>query len=127
MRGKAELVDGKRRDKVQVRVRGLTAGETYTWSVRKAAEGEDACAGEAVDAFEYAPLKARRKGNSKSRARSREFAAEDGAVYAVVVTDAEGADVACGEFSRKGKGHKRGDDEPSGDDDPVRRRRAVRR
>src|SRR5687767_2577145 len=46
VRGKAELVDGGRRDKVRVRVRGLSAGETYSWSVRKAAEGEDACAGE---------------------------------------------------------------------------------
>jgi len=118
VRGKAELVDGGRRDKVQVRVRGLVAGETYAWSVRKAAEGEDACAGEAVEAFEYAPLEARRRGHGKARARSLEFAAEDGAVYAIVVTDAEGADVACGEFARKGKGHEGADeveDEP-GDD-----------
>jgi hypothetical protein len=103
-RGQAKLVDGKR-DKVQLQVKGLEAGAVYTWSVRSAAEGEDACAGEAVDAFEYRDLTARRHGNSRARARSRDFTAEDGTSYAVVVTDAEGTDVACGAFLSKADRH----------------------
>ena len=97
VRGQAKLVDG-RRDKVQLQVKGLEAGATYTWSVRSATGADDACAGEAVDAFEYNDLTARRHGNSKVRARSRTFAAEDGTSYAVVITDADGNDVACGAF-----------------------------
>jgi hypothetical protein len=100
VRGQAKLVDG-RRDKVQLQVKGLEAGATYTWSVRSATGAGDACAGDAVDAFEYKDLTARRHGNSRARARSRTFAAEDGASYAVVVTDADGTDVACGEFLSK--------------------------
>jgi hypothetical protein len=68
-------------------------------------------------AFEYASFDGRRRGGGKVRARSREFAAEDGAVYAIVVTDAEGADVACGAFARKGKGHEQSDEAKGGDDD----------
>ena len=148
LRGKAKLVDGARRDKVQVHVRGLTAGESYSWSVREAAptaesaNGEPAgeagaCAGEQVAAFEYSSLVARRHGQSKARARSKAFSAEDGAAYVIVVTAADGTDVACGEFegraSRKqakaqrkaerraaerksGKKGGKGDDDESSDD-----------
>jgi hypothetical protein len=133
IRGHAELVDGKRRDKVQLQVKGLEAGAAYTWSVRSATGEGDACAGEAVDAFQYGDMTARRKGNSRARSRSREFTAEDGTSYAVVVTDAEGVDVACGQFLSKadrraakkkaGKAHgkakhdEQGDDDAQGDDD----------
>ena len=122
IRGHAELVDGKRRDKVQLQVKGLEAGATYTWSVRSATGADDACAGDAVDAFEYGDLTARRHGNSTARSRSRTFAAEDGTSYAVVVTDADGNDVACGAFlskadrraaKRNAKAH--GKDEHAGD------------
>jgi hypothetical protein len=126
VRGQAKLVDG-RRDKVQLHVKGLEAGATYTWSVRSAADGEDACAGDAVDAFEYKDLVARRHGNSKARSRSLEFTAEDGTDYAVVVTDADGNDVACGEFLSKAdrraakreakKAHGKGEHGDQGDDD----------
>ena len=101
IRGEAKLVDGSRRDKVQLHIKGLQAGAAYSWSVRSATGDDDACAGEAVDAFEYDALNARRRGNSKARSRSRTFTADDGASYAVVVTDADGNDVACGEFLSK--------------------------
>jgi hypothetical protein len=127
VRGQAKLVDGKRRDKVQLHVKGLTAGESYTWSVRSASGDADACTGEAVDAFEYGTLTARRHGNSGARARSDSFAAEDGASYAVVLTSADGTDVACGEFKTKSqrkaerraakKAHGKGRHEASGDDE----------
>jgi hypothetical protein len=131
VRGQAKLVDG-RRDKVQLQVKGLEAGATYTWSVRSASGSDDACAGDAVDAFEYNDLTARRRGNSKARARSRTFAAEDGTSYAVVITDAAGNDVACGAFlskadrkakrqaERKAKGKHAGDqqgDDSQGEDE----------
>jgi hypothetical protein len=131
VRGQAKLVDG-RRDKVQFQVKGLEAGATYTWSVRSASGSDDACAGDAVDAFEYNDLTARRRGNSKARARSRTFAAEDGTSYAVVITDADGNDVACGAFlskadrkakrqaERKAKGKHAGDqqgDDSQGEDE----------
>ena len=141
VRGKAHLVDGPRRDKVELHVRGLTGGESYSWSVRQVAPvaeaagdetgGEDEtdpeketgaedetdaeketgaehepaaeaeCGGEEVAAFSYEPLVARRHGHSKARARSKAFAAEEGATYVIVVTAADGTDVACGEFESK--------------------------
>jgi hypothetical protein len=126
VRGQARLVDGTRRDKVQLHVKGLAAGESYTWSVRSASGDADACSGEAVDAFEGGTLTARRHGNSGARARSDSFAAEDGASYAVVLTSADGTDVACGEFKTKSqrkaerraakKAHGKGGHEASGDD-----------
>ena len=101
VRGKAKLVDGPRRDKVQLHVRGLTARQSYSWSLREASGDAGACTGEAVDAFAYEPLDARRRGHARERARSRTFTAEEGTSYAVVVTAADGTDVACGEFASK--------------------------
>ena len=101
VRGKAKLVDGPRRDMVRLHVRGLAPGSTYSWSVRQASGEDDACAGEAVDAFGPSSLNARRRGRVSDRARSRTFTAEDGARYAIVVTDDDGADVACGAFESK--------------------------
>ena len=140
VRGQAKLVDGSRRDKVQLHVKGLQAGESYSWSVRSATGDGDACTGEAVDAFTYDALTARRHGHSKARSHSQSFTAEDGVSYAVVVTAADGTDVACGEFQSKAdrraakakrkaerraakrKAHKHessGDDESADDDEPA--------
>jgi hypothetical protein len=119
VRGKAELVDGPRRDRVQPHVGGLTAGAGYSWSVRQAAGEGDACTGEVVDAFSYDALDARRRGHGRERARSRDFAAEDGTSYAVVVTAADGTDVACGEFAsrssrRRSKAQRKADEHGGG-------------
>ncbi len=102
VRGKAVLVDGRRRDRVKVRVRGLDRGVAYTWEVR-----QGGCAGEAVGGFRYRALNVRR-GGAKGRGVSRSFTAAEGASYALVVSGPDGA-VACGEFERKGgKKKKRG-------------------
>jgi hypothetical protein len=136
VRGQAKLVDGSRRDKVQLHVKGLQAGESYSWSVRSAAADGDACAGDAVDAFSYDALTARRHGHSGARTRSTSFSAEDGTSYAVVVTAADGTDVACGEFQSKAdrraakakrkaerraakRKHESSGDDQSGDDDSA--------
>jgi hypothetical protein len=123
VRGKASLVDGKRRDKLQLRVKGLEAGATYTWSLRWAATAGDACTGEAVGSFAYSSLEGRRV-NVRSRARG--FSGGSGR-YAVVIADAEGEAVAClelkSEAQRKAdrgaaaeQGDEAGDDD-SGDDE----------
>jgi hypothetical protein len=115
LRGKAVLVDGRRRDRVKVRVRGLDRGVAYTWGVR-----QGGCAGEAVGGFRYRALKVRR-GGAKARGVSRSFTAAEGASYALVVSGPDGA-VACGEFERKGgKKKKRGGEDvvaPACDDVP---------
>ena len=101
LRGAAELRDRSRRDRVDLRIRGLQAGTAYRWEVRKAAEGEDACNGETVGELVYSELNTRRRGGGKARAFSRTFAVESGAVYAVVVSTTEAVDVACGVFKSK--------------------------
>ena len=122
MRGKATLTDGKRRDRIRLRVRGLEAGASYSWSLRRAAAGGDACTGDEVAAFSYSALQGRRHGKAGSRSRGSGFAAGDGA-YAVVVTDAEGEDVACFELKSKAqrraerKKHDSADDESAADED----------
>lgn len=103
VQGKAKLFDGKRRDKVSVRLRGLTAGGAYAWELRQAAAGGDACAGEAVEGFTYRALKVRARGKGGAKGKSRAFVAEAGAAYAVVVTGPDGAPVACAELEPKGR------------------------
>jgi hypothetical protein len=122
--GQARLSDGDRRDRVRLTVRGLERGQSYTWSLRKAAAGGDACTGEVVDAFEYGTLRRRHPHDSD---RSRDFAVEADAVYAVVVTAADGTDVACGTFADKaadggkkgGKGRDKAGAEDVSDDDSA--------
>lgn len=135
--GKAVLVDGRKRDRVKLRVRGLDRGVAYTWEIR-----QGGCAGEAVGGFRYRALKVRR-GGAKGRGVARSFTAAAGASYALVVSGPDGA-VACGEFERKGGKKKKkrggedvdppacedapaddeglddfGDDELGGDDEPL--------
>ena len=129
VRGGASLVDGKRRDKVRVRVRGLEAGATYGWSLRKAPAGGDACTGSEVASFSYATLRTRRHG-AGGRARTKGFAAGDGA-YAVVIEDEQGEAVACLELKSEAQRRaeredaqreqdEQGDDDgASGDDDEL--------
>ena len=124
VRGDASLVDGKRRDRFRLRVKGLDAGATYTWSLRQAAAGGDACTGETVGSFRSTSLEGRRRG-SKVRSRSKGFAAAEGFSYAVVITDEAGEDVACAELrtkaqrkaERKASKRKGSKQEQSGGDD----------
>jgi hypothetical protein len=120
VRGKAQLVDGKRRDKVRLRVKGLEAGATYGWTLRKAPAGGDACSGNVVGSFTYSALHGLRGGNARAQARGRAFAGGDG-VYAVVVTDAAGEDVAClalkSRAQRKAERKRAEQRQDAGDDD----------
>src|SRR5688500_6668185 len=48
-RGRAQLVDGKKNNKVSLHMKGLKPGETYLWHVHQAtAEGDPCAAGSTV-------------------------------------------------------------------------------
>ncbi len=120
VRGAASLVDGKRRDRFRLRVKGLAAGATYTWTLRQAAGDGDACTGETVASFSYSSLQGRRKA-AKVRSRAKDFSAATGASYAVVIVDETGEDVACAELltkaQRKAAKRKAAGQEQTGGDD----------
>jgi hypothetical protein len=112
-RGRAHLVDGRKRDKVSLHMKGLTPGATYLWHVHQATgEGDPCAAGSAVanpapyPGFEYRKLTARKSGNANSKGRSSTFpvAAEDtGGDYYVNVHLQDGTVVACGVLEPKRK------------------------
>jgi hypothetical protein len=104
-RGRARLLDGRRRDKVSLHVKGLEPGATYLWEVR-----EGTCEDEAATASEgwtYRELTARESGNANSKARSEDFSSRDGD-FSVAVTREDGTEVACGDFERKRHHHHHG-------------------
>jgi cobalamin biosynthesis protein CobT len=119
--GRARLVDGKKRDKLALHVRGLDAGSTYTWELRSAAAGADACTGDAVDGFTLRGLRVHRHGHADAAGRSKGFSADAASSYAIVVLDADGNVVACAPLGAKGSHGdakaKHGDDPAAGDDD----------
>jgi len=101
-RGRAQLVDGKRNDKLSIHVRGLQAGQTYTWHIHKAAAGvADPCASPAATAASapgwiYRPLTANTSGNGDSQARSFTFSADPAGTYYVDVHMGDGSVLVCG-------------------------------
>jgi hypothetical protein len=110
-RGRAQLVDNRKRDKVSLHMKGLEPGTTYLWHVHQAtAEGDPCAAGSTVGnpapypGFTYRTLKAGPKGNANSKGTSRTFpvAAEDtGEAYYVNVHLEDGTVIACGVLERK--------------------------
>jgi hypothetical protein len=110
--GKAQLVDGKKRNKISIHVRGLTPGATYTWHIHKAANAtDDPCAPSApvVDGtpygdWVYRALTANEAGNASAKAKSATFdsRADPGPFY-VDVHQADGTMVACGVLVAKAK------------------------
>lgn len=108
-RGRAQLVDGKRNDKLSIHVRGLQAGQTYTWHVHQAAAGvSNPCASPAADAASapgwiYKPLIADPQGNANAQGRSFTFAADPAATYYVDVHMADGSVLVCGVLHGKQK------------------------
>jgi hypothetical protein len=118
--GKAQLVDGKKRNKISIHVRGLKAGETYGWHVHKAANAtDDPCAPTTPTVvvapygdWVYGALKANEDGNASAKAKSATFdsRADKGPFY-VDVHLGDGTVIACGVL--KGKSHaKHGDAQP---------------
>jgi hypothetical protein len=122
-RGRAHLVDGRRKNKVSLHMKGLEPGETYLWHVHQATGEGDPCAEDSDVAnpapypgWTYRELTARPSGVANSKGRSSDFPAdgEDGdGDYYVNVHLEDGTVVACGVLERKRSGHdgkRRGDD-----------------
>jgi hypothetical protein len=115
-RGRAQLVDGRKNNKVSLHMKGLTPGETYLWHVHQATgEGDPCAAGSTVGnptpypGWTYRELTANESGNASSKGRSSTFPVEEedtGGDYYVNVHLQDGTVVACGVLERKrGKHH----------------------
>jgi hypothetical protein len=112
VKGKAQLVDGKKRNKISIHVRGLTPGQTYGWHIHKAANAtDDPCAPPApvVDGtpygdWVYGALTANEAGNASAKGTSATFdsRADKGPFY-VDVHLADGTVIACGVLKGKPK------------------------
>ena len=108
VRGHAQLVDGRKRDKVSLHMKGLEPGETYSWHVH---EG-DSCIADGAESTgrTYRELKVRRSGNANAKGRSSSFEG-DGDFY-VDVHSEDGTVIACGVLERKRGGKHKGHDKP---------------
>jgi hypothetical protein len=112
VRGKALLVDNKKRNKVRIHVRGLKPGETYPWHVHKAKNAtDDPCVpgSPAADPapygdWTYTPLTANEAGGASAKGRSATFdsRADPGPFY-VNVHLPNGTVIACGVLETKAK------------------------
>jgi hypothetical protein len=110
-RGRAQLVDGRRHDKVSLHMKGLKPGETYLWHVHQATgEGDPCAAGSTVGnptpypGFTYRALTARDSGNANSKGTSTTFPVADqdtGGDYYVNVHLQDGTVIACGVLESK--------------------------
>jgi hypothetical protein len=119
--GKAQLVDGKRNDRLSVHLRHAGNRQKYVFRLESAAKAcaPDAPAGTAVPGWKYRKggvLKTSRGGTANSSARSRTFRAKRGVEYFVAVysrTAAGAPDqlVFCAEL-RGHKKHKAGKPKP---------------
>jgi len=118
--GKAQLVDGKRNDKLSVHVRHLGAKTRYVFRLQQAETAceEDAPGGTDVPGWRYrrgGVLRTSRKGNANSWARSHTFTAESDTeyfvgVYTATPTGDPGEIVLCAKLTTKS--HKRGGKKP---------------
>jgi hypothetical protein len=108
VRGHAQLVDGRKRDKVSLHMKGLEPGETYTWHVH---EG-DSCTADGAESpgWTYRELKVRPSGNANAKGRSSSFEG-DGDFY-VDVHSQDGTVIACGVLERKRGGKHKGHEKP---------------
>jgi hypothetical protein len=112
VRGKAQLVDGKKRNKVSLHMRNLAAGTMYLWHVH---EGSCAATGAPVPGWTYrtqvgpnGTLMAKESGNANTRGRSATFDADPAKSYSVNVHVATptnglpaGTIIACGDLTTK--------------------------
>ena len=115
--GKAQLVDGKRNDKLSVHVRRLAKRTTYAYRLQQGTCKQGAPGGTDVPGWKYRPLKTNRKGDGNSTARSRTFTARRDAKYFVGVYSATGEIVACAQLRTKGKKPHGKADKPRGKSD----------
>jgi hypothetical protein len=121
VRGNAQLVDGKKRNKISIHVRGLKPGETYLWHIHKAKNAtDDPCAANSPAAdptpyagWNYRTLKANEAGNASSKGTSLTFDSRaDPGPYYVNVHLTDGTVIACGVLKLKAK-HAHGHATPS--------------
>jgi hypothetical protein len=112
--GKARLVDGKKRNKVNLHMRNLAAGTMYLWHVH---EGSCAATGAPVAGWTYrtqvganGTLTANASGNANTKGRSATFNADPAKSYSVNVHVATptnglpaGTIIACGDLTTKKK------------------------
>jgi hypothetical protein len=110
--GKAQLVDGKKHNKVSIHVRGLKPGETYPWHIHKAKNStDDPCAPNSPAAdptpygdWTYRALKANDAGTANAKGTSPTFdSRSDPGPYYVNVHLADGTVIACGVLKTKAK------------------------
>jgi hypothetical protein len=114
--GKAQLVDGKKHNKISIHVRGLKPGETYPWHIHKARNAtDDPCApnSPAADPTPYGdwnyhadkrPLKANDAGAANAKGTSATFDSRtDPGPYYVNVHLLDGTVIACGVLKTKAK------------------------
>ena len=110
--GKAQLVDGKKNNKVSIHVRGLTPGGTYLWHVHQAVKAGNPCTEAGVgnpDPYpgwnwsKVNPFTANAAGNYNKTFKTKTFpvttpGVDTGFVYYVNVHLADGTVIACGKF-----------------------------
>jgi hypothetical protein len=115
--GKARLVDGKKRNKVNLHVRNLAASTTYLWHVH---EGTCAAPGAPVAGWTYrtqvganGTLTSNESGNANTKGKSATFDADPTKSYSVnvhVSTPTNGLPagtiIACGDLERSKAGGK---------------------
>ena len=115
--GRAQLVDGSRRNKVSLHMRNLAPGTTYLWHVH---EGSCPVAGAPVPGWTYrsqtganGTLTSNKSGHANTRGRSATFNADPAKRYSVNVHLAvptnglpAGTIVACGDFTANRAGGK---------------------
>ncbi len=114
--GRAQLVDGKKNNKVTVHFRHLTPGGTYLWHVHQATGPGNPCEDESIGGPPYAgwdwtkvnPFTTNAAGNYNKTFKTKTFPVsiaqgDTGFVYYVNVHLADGTVIACGVFkgSRK--------------------------
>ena len=113
VRGKAQLVDGKRHNKISLHVRGLASGTTYIWHIH---QGSCAATGAPLPGWVYrsqdgagnGTLTTNPSGGANTKARSATFNADPALAYSVNVHVAAatnglpaGTIVACGDLMGK--------------------------
>jgi hypothetical protein len=103
-RGHAQLVDGKKNNKVSIHVRGLQPGVTYTWHIHRQVTCVTApCNPPEELGWTYRTLKANDAGKANSKATSSTFSAEPGATYLIDVHLPSSEVLAQGAFASKKK------------------------
>jgi hypothetical protein len=110
--GNAQLVDGKKNNKVSLHMRSLAADTTYLWHVH---EGSCAATGAPIPGWTYrtqmganGTLTSNAAGNANTKGKSATFNADPAKSYSVnvhVATDTNGLPagtiIACGDLQKK--------------------------